>query len=174
MTPAEYLRTIVLPTLADLMDAPGDQRRAYLACITAAHLVDHVDVARGSLRDGKRDVRRAVRALDLHIAGCLDIVEAVATGVKHAKPDDRATRAVKFAPGHERHVRAFALDTPGAGLNEGRWGGPGLLVEHGGVHWFLDDTVRIVVRGFADAFPDLFASVDLEGASSLLSTEPSN
>ena len=52
MTPADYLRLILLPTLADLLAEPADQRRAYLACITAAHIVDHVAVTLERRPDG--------------------------------------------------------------------------------------------------------------------------
>ena len=87
----------------------------------------------------------------------------MATGAKHAKPDKRATRAVKYAPGHERFVRPFALDTPDCGLDEGWFGGPGIVVDHDGGHWFIDDSVRATVRAYAEAFPLLLGSVDLRG-----------
>lgn len=161
MTPADYLRFIVLPTLAEMLAEPADQRRAYLACITAAHLVDHVDVAKGSPPEGKWQVRKDVRAVGILVAGALEIVEAVATGAKHAKPDPKPNRAVKFPPGGERSVPAFTWGTPGAGWGEGRLGGAGLLVDMAGRRWFLDDAVRITVQSFVLAFPDRFAGVDL-------------
>jgi len=161
MTPAEYVRFIALPTLGELLAEPSNQRRAYLACITAAHLVDHVNVALGPAGGGKHAIRKAVRAVGPYSAGCLDIVEAVSNGTKHAASDSKASRPVKFAPGHERPIPAFSWDTPGAGWDEGRWSGAGIVVDHGGAHWFIDDSVRATVRAYAFAFPALFAGVDL-------------
>lgn len=162
MTPADYLRLILLPTLAELLAEPEDQRRAYLACITAAHLVDHVAVTLPRRADGKPDiraVRSAVARLGAYSAGCLAIVEAVSNGTKHAGPDPN--RSIKFSPGYERLVPAFAWDTEGAGWGEGRWSGPGIVVDHNGAHWFLDDCVRATVRAVSIAFPDRFIGADL-------------
>jgi hypothetical protein len=161
MTPADYLCLIVLPTLAECIDTPDDQRRAYLACITTAHLVDHVSVALDPTSGDRHAVRRAVRAVGPYSSGCLDIVEAVSNGTKHAAPDPKPSRPVKFAPGYERFVPAFSWNTPGAGWGEARWSGPGIVVDHDGAHWFIDDCVRATVRAYAVAFPALFADADL-------------
>ena len=42
LTPAQYLDTITLPTVAEFLDDLGNPRRAYLACMVTAHLVDQV------------------------------------------------------------------------------------------------------------------------------------
>ena len=175
MTPADYLRFVVLPTFAEFMAEPDDQRRAYLACITTAHLVDYVDVALGSPEGGKHKVRQAVRATDPYSAACLEIVEGVSNGTKHARKDPKVSQRFKFVPGYERRVPAFALDTPRAGLDEGRWDNPGLVVAHriangaeGLGSYFIDDCVCVVIRACATAFPGLLGSVDLGKVASKL------
>lgn len=161
MTPADYLRAIVLPSLAEMLAEPSSSRRAYVACITAAHLVDHVAAARGIGGHRKHEVREAVRALGPRAAACLAIVEGVCTGVKHAAPDPKPNRPVKFVPGDERAVPAFAFSVEGAGWGQGRFGGPGVAVEHDGMLWFLDTCVLEVVRAYAQAFPAELGGVDL-------------
>ncbi len=163
MTPADYLRHIVLPTLAEFMAAPDDQRRAYLACITAAHLADHV--ARFT-KASPKEVRQAIGRPGDYSTRCVEIVEGVSNGTKHAG----ASREAKFpfVPGYERRAPAFAWDVPEAGWDVGRWNGPGLIVAHrivgeadGLGSYFIDDCVRGAVRAYAETYPTLFASVDL-------------
>lgn len=167
ITPADYLDLIVLPTLAELLAEPVDQRRAYLACIAAAHLVDHIAVRLPPRPDGRPDLRAVRSAIGRagphgrYSAACLAIVEAVSNGTKHALPDPKQNRPIKFMPGYERLVPAFAIGVPEAGIGQGRIGAPGLVVDHDGQHWFLDDCIRAMVRGCVAAFPDLFAGVDL-------------
>ena len=163
MTPAEYLRIVVLPTLAELLAEPDDQRRAYLACITAAHLVDHVD--RGA-RIGRKAVRAAAVGARPYATCCLEIVEGIANGTKHAGPSREA--AFPFVPGYERYVPAFGLDELGAGLDEGRWNRAGLVVAHriadgseGLGSYFIDDCVCVVVRAYTSAFQALLGGVDI-------------
>ena len=163
MTPADYLRGVVLPTLMEMLAEPVDQRRAYLACITAAHLVDHVARA-GRLKP--KEVREAVVAGSAYVACCLEIVEGIGNGTKHAGPSREA--AFPFVPGYERHVPAFAFDMPGAGFDEGRWDRPGLAVAHriadgspGLGSYCIDDCACVVVRSYAEAFPTLLGGIDL-------------
>ena len=87
MTPARYLDLIVLPTLAEVIADSADQRRAYLACITAAHLVDHVSVTLPRHHGTKPDVwevRSALGRLGPGTTAALEIVEAVCNGTKHS------------------------------------------------------------------------------------------
>ena len=162
MTPAEYLSIVVLPTLAEFMAEPANQRRAYLACIAAAHLVDHVArqtkdrPAKGRVEDLVRDHVYAAHEFG---RPCLDIVEGVCNGTKHAGPGRGA--AFPFKLGDERRREAFEFGKEGAGWGEGRWGKPGLSVSHEKITYFLDDCTRCVVWTFARAYPDLFDGVNL-------------
>jgi hypothetical protein len=45
MTPSEYVGRIVVPTIKEALDTPGDRRRNYLACIVTYHIVDYLVVA---------------------------------------------------------------------------------------------------------------------------------
>lgn len=155
MTPADYLASIVLPTLAEFHSDPSDPRRAYLACIVSAHMIDHVVKAGvGS----KAVVRAAVRAQGNFAGECLDLVEAVCNGTKHAAPDRAAH--IKFAPGHERAFKANSLGGVLAARLHRRWGRPGLGVERDEEDRFIDESVEGVVAAFAMAFPALFPEVD--------------
>ncbi len=163
MTPADYLSIVVLPTLVEFMAEPADQRRAHLACITAAHLVDHV--ARAG-RVKFKAARKAIEGASSYATCCLEIVEGICNGTKHAGPSREA--AFPFVPSCERYVAAFALNTPGAGLDEGRWDNPRLVVAHriadgveGLCSYFIDDCVCVVIRACATAFPALLGGIDL-------------
>jgi hypothetical protein len=45
MTPAEYVNEIVVPTLREFSEERRSRRRAYLACIAAFHIKDHLKEA---------------------------------------------------------------------------------------------------------------------------------
>ena len=155
MSPAQYMEWIVLPTLAELLDNPGDQRRAYLACITAAHAIDYL--ARSG-RGSQSEIRTKLRERGGYAAACLAIVEGICNGTKHAGPGRDA--AFKFAPGEERYVPAFAWDDPDAGWGS-RWGSAGLVADLDHGSYFIDDCVRETIRSLVEAYPLSFEGVDL-------------
>ena len=156
MTPACYLALIVFPTLAEFTADPSDRRRAYLACIVAAHTVDYV-VRAGA--GSKAEIHGRVRAQGQFAGECLDLVEAVCNGTKHAAPDRRAS--FQFAPGREHLFKANGLGAVLASRHQPRWGRPGLCVDRNDDEgWFIDESVEGLIAAFAMAFPALFPGVD--------------
>ncbi len=155
MTPSDYLASIVLPTVAEFVAEPSDRRRAYLACIVAAHTVDHVSRAGAGNR---AEVRDAVRAQGIFARECLDLVEAVCNGTKHAAPDRRAP--VQFAPGREYLFKAGSLGAVLAARHRPRWNRPGLCVERDGEDRFIDESLEGLIAAVVMAFPALFPGVD--------------
>ena len=155
LTPAQYLDTMVLPTLAEFLADLGNPRRAYLACMMAAHLVDQIT---RSERVDKPAVRTAIAALGGYKGEALEIVEGICNGTKHAGTG--RGEPFPFAPGHEKRRFALEFDVEGRGFDQGDWDIPGLTVSHGGATYFIDECVRATVWGFIAAYPDRFAGVD--------------
>ena len=111
----------------------------------AAHLVDHVN---HGVRIGRKAVRAAAVGATPYATCCLEIVEGIANGTKHAGPSREAD--FSFVPGYERYVPVFGLDEPRAGLDKGRWNRAGLVVAHrmaerseGLGSYFIDDCVCV-------------------------------
>jgi hypothetical protein len=145
LNPQEYFSIVVDPTAAEFFATPGDQRRGYLACAVAYHLVDYLAKAEGISIDG---VCQAMRA---DCADAFDVVQGICHGVKHAGRD---RGSFKFAPGSEQLVPQFAFDTLDAGFDQGRWDNPGIAVEHNGNRLYVDACLRAVLKTFARLYPD--------------------
>jgi hypothetical protein len=66
VTPAEYMREILDPTLSDLASNPSSRRHAFLACAAAFHALDHLarDRPRAILRAQYRRQSPAFAAID--------------------------------------------------------------------------------------------------------------
>ncbi len=161
--PADYLVIVVLPTLAEFMDVPDNRRRMYLACIATAHMVDHIARTVSPTAPANYAVRKEVRAQGSYATACLDVVEAICNGTKHAGPDPRRKQAFNYAPGQERFMPPLGSSAPGGGQSAAAWL-PGFIVDHAGGPRFIDDCVRGVIRAFAAAYPDLFKGIDLPAA----------
>ncbi|MCJ2037377.1 nucleotidyltransferase domain-containing protein [Methylobacterium sp. E-041] len=158
MTPQDYVRAIVLPTLTEFRTARDNRRRAYLACLVICHVADSLALAEVQAQPGfggmsgnarKTAVRNALKRVQATVeAQCAQasIVLAIANGVKHPEK-------LPLLPGSERDVPQFALDTPGAGLDEGRFDAPGLAVEVDGQQHFLDVYAQQVLAAYVRAYP---------------------
>jgi hypothetical protein len=149
LTPAQYLNTIVLPTVAEFLEDPTDPRRAYLACMVTAHLVDQIT---RSEKLPKNDVRAAIARSHEFGKKALEIVEGISNGTKHAGTG--RGEPFPFAPGYEGYDPGFKLGAPGSAFEQGGWGHPpGLIVKHGSFDYYIDDSLRIVVAAFRTAYP---------------------
>jgi len=115
-TPADYLVIVVLPTLAEFMDVPDNRRRMYLACIATAHMVDHIARTVSPTAPENYAIRKEVRAQGSYATACLDVVEAICNGTKHAGPDPRRKQAFNYAPGQERFMPPLGSSAPGGGM----------------------------------------------------------
>ncbi len=156
MTPAEYLEEIASPTARDFMADRGNRRKAYLACISAFHLLDYFGRALG-LKPFK--VGEAIRP-SCKVA--FDVVEGIANGSKHCGRDrGRDHASFPRLPGSEAHVPAFALDDPDAGLDQGRLGTPGLSVDVPGATMFIDVALREFVVAAIATYPAQAGGTDL-------------
>ncbi|MCJ2042876.1 nucleotidyltransferase domain-containing protein [Methylobacterium sp. J-059] len=166
MTPQEYVRAIVLPTLTEFRTARHDRRLAYLACLVICHVADSLALAEVQAQPGfggmsgnarKTAVRNALKRVQATVeARCAQasIVLAIANGMKHPEK-------LPLLAGSERDVPQFALDTFVAGLDEGRLDAPGLAVEVDGQRFFLDVCAQQVLAAFVRAYPKHLGEISL-------------
>jgi hypothetical protein len=158
MTPAEYATEIVLPTVHEYLDARGDRRRAYLACIAVYHITDYVARAE-KMKVG--DVSAAMKGL---CKLAFETVQGVRHGSKHCgNIESKSKDKFPFTPGDESYVPLFAWDEPGAtwDQDEARWDVPGLALQHAGQKMLIDECLHEVLVGFGQRFPQHFQGVDL-------------
>lgn len=167
MTPREYVEAIVLPTLHELLGARDDRRRAYLACLVVCHVADSVGLAEAGREPGFAEMRGRMRKRAVDTATevvqaeaghrCAEIwtvVHGFANGTKHPA-------RLPLLPGTEESVSAFALDTPGAGFDEGRLDVPGLAVHTDAEVLFLDACAQQVLAAFVCAYPQHLSGIAL-------------
>jgi hypothetical protein len=100
VTPSEYFRELVEPTIAEFEANPTSVRRAYAACVFAYHFADTVHVHTGR---SKTQVRKELAAL----AAEFWTVEGVATVAKHLEAA-RTTVKPKVEDTHLGQAAAFA------------------------------------------------------------------
>jgi hypothetical protein len=72
MTPSEYVSIIVAPTVREYLEAMGDQRRGYLACVVTFHVTDWLAKAEGNPNKAIIDCIRST------CASAFDVVEGIA------------------------------------------------------------------------------------------------
>lgn len=167
MTPREYVEMIVLPTLHEALAARDDRRRAYLACLVVCHVADSLGLAEAARDPGfaglqGRPRKRAADAATEVVQAeakrrCGEIwtvVHGFANGTKHPA-------RLPLLPGTEESVPAFALDTPGAGVDEGRIDVPGLAVHADDEVLFLDACAQQVLAAFVCAYPSHLGGIAL-------------
>jgi hypothetical protein len=151
MAPSEYASIVVLPTVNEFLEMPGDQRRAYLACVASYHLTDYLAKAEGA---SKKTIIKGMRGV---CANSFDVVQGICNGSKHCGADAGVYR---FRPGSEEII-------PSAGYGTGfyghtRYGGaPGLLVEHNGERLLVDFCLRAVLETFGRLYPEHLAGANL-------------
>ena len=167
MTPREYVETIVLPTLHELLGARDDRRRAYLACLVVCHVADSLGLAEAARNPGfaemqgrtrKRAVDTATEAVQAeakHRCGdVFRIVQDIANGTKHPG-------RLPLLPGREEAFHVPAYDMPGAGYDMGRYDFPGLALRAGDDVAFLDACAQQVLAAFVCAYPQHLGGIAL-------------
>jgi hypothetical protein len=92
MTPAEYVREIVLPTTHEFKVNPRSRRHVYLTCMTVFHIKDHLRKARPKEIDIERKMRNAT-------GKSFDVVRAICNGTKHVETDP--THPIGFRVGDD-------------------------------------------------------------------------
>jgi hypothetical protein len=85
MTPGEFAAEIVVPTVREFRDNRRSRRHAYLACLTAYHLKDH-------LKSVEADVESAMKVYGP--SRSFEAVRSVCTATKH----------VEFAGSRSEHI----------------------------------------------------------------------
>ncbi|ONF46464.1 hypothetical protein [Methylobacterium radiotolerans] len=159
MRPREYVETIVLPTLHELLGARDDRRRAYLACLVVCHVADSLGLAEAARDPGfsalrgrprRRAVDAATESVQVEVrrrcGGLFEVLQGIANGTKHPG-------RLPLLPGSERRVPQFSFGIPGAGMGQGRWGAPGLALDVDGEVLFLDACAQQVLAAFMCAYP---------------------
>ncbi len=157
MTPVQYARDIVVPTVIEVRQKRWDRRRAYLACLVTYHLADFVVVELGL--SSPEDVRNSVGISDEFLA-----VEAINIEAKHVA----ATRSVRarnigLRAGRERiwFPSFTGIARAGSTILGDKKGGVKVKIGNRGVDAFV--SVCTVLQGFRAAYPSLFADVNWEG-----------
>jgi hypothetical protein len=160
MLPAEYMSQVVLPTVDEYLEATGDRRRAYLACIATYHVRDYLARA-DAVSNSKREIERSTREIERKMRGVcansFEVVEGICNGSKHSGND---RNKFLFAPGAEQAIPVFELDVAGSGLDVSRFDVPGLLVEHNGHRMFVDMSVCAALAAYGQILPQRFPSID--------------
>jgi hypothetical protein len=90
MTPEDYIREIVLPTVLEFMEKPRSRRHAYLTCMALFHVKDHLHEA------GEVSIEDKMRAAT---GKAFDVVRAVCNGTKHVATD--ASHLIQFRAGDD-------------------------------------------------------------------------
>ncbi|MDQ0419912.1 hypothetical protein J2045_000925 [Peteryoungia aggregata LMG 23059] len=91
MTPRDYLKEILLPTLEDYEEDFRSRRKGYLACIVMCHLSDYLEKA------GASKVQDTMRSL---CTAAWNVVHAVAIGAKHMD-NLKNPNPIKFTAGSD-------------------------------------------------------------------------
>lgn len=141
MTPNDYSRNIVVPTVQEFINEPLDIRRMYLACVTTYHIVDYLDP-----RDPKSIEQRVAKVCGHD----MQIVYEICIGAKHAVPRKRgqfkAGDEKKFDPGYPYRYPIF-------------YGGC-LCVPHNGRYEPVYHCIRGVLQGFKREFATELGDLD--------------
>ncbi|HCL65149.1 MAG TPA: hypothetical protein DIC56_09980 [Rhizobium sp.] len=93
MTPKEYMKEILLPTLSEYEEDTQSRRRAYLACIVVYHLSDYLKKA-GADNPAKKMCNQCTTAWN--------VVHAVAIGAKH-RDNAENKNPLKFTAGSDAY-----------------------------------------------------------------------
>ena len=79
MTPNDYAKKIIVPTVKEFIDDPMNVRRMYLACITTYHICDYLGTSSG----GPKCIQNKIE----DICGAdMRVIYEVCIGAKHAVP----------------------------------------------------------------------------------------
>ena len=152
MSPSEYASHIVLPTVREFLSVLDDTRRAYLACIATFHLVDYV------ARAENVKASQIAKNMQKESGDDFDIVEGICNGSKHCGRDWGEYRHL---PGSETALGPISY---GSGFyGKGRYGGlPGLLVQHRGKDFLIDECLRKVLATFERVYSKHFLGISLQ------------
>jgi hypothetical protein len=151
MTPADYLREIVIPTVREFRDEPRCRRRAYLACIVTYQTKDYLKKA------GEPNVAKTMR---LGRNAPYDVVHAICDAAKH-RDHGQHRHKIPFAAGQD-------YDRPPAIWGEAiwdlsRWDDPvgGREIPVGGDGLDIYECVRAVLGNYTVHFAHHLGDVDL-------------
>ncbi len=165
MTPADFAREIVIPTVEDFRADRMSRRWAYLSAITVYHLRDHLAEALATLTGDAKADRRSVEAaavlVDEAVRSALpspepfDVVRAVANGSKHGLT--RSPRGVMFTAGSDwMRPPAFADEMVcDLSILDDETGGLEILHEGQGLD--LYQAVQAMLSTFLALYPDHLA-----------------
>jgi hypothetical protein len=156
-----FASEIVVPTVKEMLADRGSRRHVYVAGIVTYSLVDYIAREVGITKTHVCDSLRGVCEADF------DVVQGVCHGTKHAGN----AQGFRFVPGQDRDVPVFALDVPGAGLDQGRWDVPGLSVERNGAELFLDTCIQVVLLNFSKLYQSQLGKLDLSFMDAMVLTD---
>lgn len=165
MTPAEFAREVVVPTVEDFRADRTSRRWAYLSAIAVYHLRDHLAEALAPLTGDPKVDRRAVwdaaERVDAAVCASLpsakpfDVVRAVANGSKHVLT--RSARGVTFTAGSDWRRPPMRAGVAQAGLSMAGDFTGGREIPHDGTRVDLYGAVQATLCAFLAAFPAEFA-----------------
>ena len=171
MTPADFAREIVIPTLEDFRADRTSRRWAYLSAIVVYHLRDYLAEALATLTGEPKVDRRAVQAelarVDEAVRAALpspeafDVVDAVAIGSKHALT--RSSRGVTFAAGSDWERPPAFADVMICDLSILDDETGGVKIPHGDVSFDVYDAVQSTFLAFLAAFPTQLVGCSFDG-----------
>lgn len=150
MTPADFMTEIVVPTVREFRDERRSRRRAYLACIAAFHVKDHLKKA------GEKGIEEAMR---VECGSAFDAVRGICNGTKHVQTD--ASHAVSFKAGEDWDRPPARLGEMVLGLSQ--LGDPhgGREIKHSQARLDLYQCAKAVTLAYQNLYPRHFATCDL-------------
>jgi hypothetical protein len=137
MTPADYMNEIVIPTLREFRHERRSRRRAYLACIAAFHLKDHLKKA------GETGIEATMRR---SCGVAFDVVRGVCNATKHVETDGSHVIAFRAGDDTDRPPGVWGE----AVWDVSRWDDPvgGREVSHRGDRHDVYEYVMVVVAAY--------------------------
>jgi hypothetical protein len=151
MSPADYVREVVLPTMCEFKENRRSRRNAYLTCMAVFHIKDHLRKA------GEEEVEKKMRRAT---GKSFDVVRAICNGTKHVETD--ASHPIQFRAGAD-------FDRPPGRAGEMEAGISRIGDLEGGREMGFDpserfdiyDTCKVTLKAFSDLFPNRLGNCDL-------------
>ncbi len=155
LTPSEFAKQIVVPTVRDFRDDRRSRQRAYLACIVTYHLKDH-------LKNGGFDLESAMKTFN--DTGAFEAVRSVCTSAKHKhlKKSKKYSDTIPFSAGedYDRPPARAGVMISGLSRAGDAHGGREIASHLGGLDLYV--SVKTVLKCYQFFFEALLADVNFQ------------
>ena len=152
MSPEDYMREVVLPTVLEFRDDRRSRRKAYLACIAVFHIKDHLKQV------GEKSIEKNLRSAS---GSAFELVRSVCNGTKHVSTD--GSHAIAFTAGDDSDRPPAVAGKMTAGLSRvgDSHGGRSVQTPSGLRDIYV--CVRELILEIKHQYPTHFSSIDMVG-----------